>query len=41
MADKIIHGRINVDAINKAWLYKGEKGTYLDFTMFYNEEQDQ
>lgn len=41
MADKIIHGRINVDAINQAWLFKGEKGRYLDFTMFYNEEQDQ
>jgi hypothetical protein len=25
-ADKIIHGRINVDAINKQWLFKGEKG---------------
>jgi hypothetical protein len=40
-SDKIIHGRINVDAIKKEWLFKGEKGTYLDFTMFYNEEQDQ
>lgn len=40
-SDKIIHGRINVDKINKAWLFKGDKGTYLDFTMFYNEEQDQ
>lgn len=41
MADKIIHGRIDVTKINKDWLYKGEKGTYLDFTMFYNEEQDE
>lgn len=41
MADKIIHIRIDVQKINKAWLFKGEKGTYLDATVFYNEEQDQ
>lgn len=40
MADKIIHIRINVEKIEKKWLYKGEKGTYLDATIFYNEEQD-
>lgn len=41
MADKIIHLRIDVSKINKQWLFKGEKGTYLDATLFYNEEQDQ
>jgi hypothetical protein len=40
-SDKIIHIRINVEKINKKWLYKGEKGTYLDVTCFYNEEQDE
>jgi hypothetical protein len=40
MADKIIQIRIDVKKINKSWLYEGEKGTYLDATLFYNEEQD-
>lgn len=40
MADKVIKGRINVNEIVKAWLYKGEKGTYLDFTILYNENAD-
>lgn len=40
-SDKIIHLRINVKKINKDWLYEGEKGTYLDCTVFYNEEQDE
>lgn len=46
-ADKIIHGRINLNMIEKDWLFKGEKvlkngkkGLYLDFVMFYTEEQD-
>lgn len=40
-ADKIINLRIDVSKINKEWLYKGEKGTYLDLTYFYSEEKDQ
>jgi hypothetical protein len=39
-ADIIIHIRLNVEKINKKWLFKGEKGTYLDATVFFNNEQD-
>lgn len=42
MADKIIKLKINVsrDVLNKDWLFVGEKGTYLNCTLLYNEEQD-
>jgi len=40
MADKVINLRIDVTKINKEWLFKGEKGTYLDLALFYNEEKD-
>lgn len=40
MADKIINIRLDVSKIVKDWLFKGEKGTYLDATVFYNEKQD-
>lgn len=40
-ADKIINIRINVKKINKQWLYEGEKGTYLDAVVWFNEEQDE
>lgn len=40
MADKVIHLRIDVKKINKAWLYEGEKGTYLDCVCLFNEVQD-
>jgi hypothetical protein len=39
--DKILNLRINVNKINKDWLFKGEKGTYLDVTAFYTEEHDE
>lgn len=39
-ADKIINIRIDVTKINKAWLFKGEKGTYLDATVWFNNQQD-
>lgn len=40
MADKIIKCKINVKEIKKEWLFVGEKGVYLNFTMLYNEEKD-
>jgi hypothetical protein len=40
MADKIINVRIDVTKLIKDWFFKGEKGTYLDATIFYNEKQD-
>lgn len=40
MADKVIKLRINVLAVIKEWMFKGEKGTYLDCTLLYNESQD-
>lgn len=41
MADKIIKCSINVQNINKEWLFQGEKGVYLNLTVLYNEEQNQ
>lgn len=41
MADKIINVRIDVTKLKKEWFFKGEKGTYADVAIFYNEEQDQ
>lgn len=41
MADKVIKISIDVKKINKDWLFPGEKGTYLNVTLLYNEEQDQ
>lgn len=40
-ADKIIHLRVDVTKLNKEWFYKGEKGTYADMVLFFNNEQDQ
>ncbi len=40
-SDKIINLRIDVQKINKDWLFKGEKGTYLDCVIFYSETPDQ
>lgn len=40
MADKIIKLKIDVKKLNKQWLFKGEKGTYADITLLYNEEED-
>lgn len=41
MADKIIKVRIDVKKLNKEYFFKGEKGTYADVTILYNEEPDQ
>lgn len=41
MADKIIKVSIDVKKIKKEWLHEGEKGTYLNATLLFNEEQDQ
>lgn len=38
MADKIIKCKINVREIIKKWIFSGEKGDYLNFTILYNEE---
>ena len=40
MADKVIKCKIDVLKINKDWLFVGEKGTYLNFTLLYNEKTD-
>lgn len=37
----IITGKINVLKIDKDRLYKGEKGTYLNFKIILNDEPDQ
>lgn len=41
MADKTIQLRIDVSKLKKEWFFKGEKGTYADLTLFYNEVKDQ
>lgn len=41
MANKIIRLKLDVTKIDKARLFKGEKGTYLDCTLLYNEVADQ
>jgi hypothetical protein len=41
MADKIINLKINVLAIDQKKLYVGEKGTYLDATLLFNEKKDE
>lgn len=41
MADKIIRVRIDVTKIIKEWLFSGEKGVYLDATIFFNEVKDE
>lgn len=41
MSKKTISARINVSEINKEWMYKGEKGIYLDVMMYVNDERDQ
>lgn len=38
--DKIINVKIDVSKIVKDWLFKGEKGNYLDATILYNDEKD-
>lgn len=38
---KVINVKIDVKKIDKAKLYAGEKGTYLDAVMFVNDEADQ
>lgn len=40
MADRIINLKIDVSAIDKAKLFKGKKGTYLDCTLLFNETPD-
>ena len=39
--NKLISAKINVSKIDKAKLFKGEKGTYLDLTIWVNEKPDQ
>lgn len=42
MAKIGVSGKINVKEIDKARLFQGAKGTYLDFTVFIDiDEQDQ
>ena len=37
---KLVTLKINVERIDKARLYKGSKGTYLDCQVFLEDEQD-
>jgi hypothetical protein len=37
---KLITAKIDVTKINKDLLFKGEKGTYLDLTIWVNDEPD-
>lgn len=41
MPDKIIRCKINVQDIKKEWLFPGQKGTYLNLTILFNETQNQ
>lgn len=38
---KLINAKINLDKINDDLLYVGEKGTYLDISIWLNDEKDQ
>lgn len=40
MSDLQINLKINVDEIVSAWIFKGEKGRYLNMTLFYNKDKD-
>ena len=37
---KLVLAKIDVTKIDKARLFKGEKGTYLDLTIWINDEPD-
>jgi hypothetical protein len=37
---KLINAKIDVKKINKDLLFKGEKGTYLDLTIWINDAPD-
>ena len=37
----VITGKIDVTKIEKARLFEGKKGTYLDIVIFLNQEKDQ
>jgi hypothetical protein len=37
---KLITAKIDVTKINKELLFKGQKGTYLDLTIWQNDEPD-
>lgn len=39
--NKLITAKINVKKINKDLLFTGEKGTYLDLTIWINDNPDQ
>ena len=38
---KLIALKIDIEKIDEARLFKGKKGTYLDATVFINEDEDQ
>ena len=41
MSGKLINAKIDVTKIDKTKLFKGQKGTYLDLTIWINEKPDQ
>lgn len=38
---KVIQIKLNLSKVDKTRLFKGEKGVYLDATLFLNDEADQ
>lgn len=40
MEGKLYFGKIDVSKIDKSKLFKGEKGNYLDLTIWINDEPD-
>ena len=41
MSGKLINAKINLDKIKDDLLFVGEKGTYLDLSIWLNDEKDQ
>ena len=39
--NKLFVGKINLSKIDKERLFKGEKGTWMDITVWFSEEPDQ
>lgn len=39
--DKVFDARIDVTKINKDWFFQGEKGVYMDVTVFYSDTPDE
>lgn len=40
MADRVIKCKIDVTKVNRDWFFSGTKGTYMNFTVLFNEKPD-